>query len=267
MLIVSKFLDYYDKVGAQYGVDKSIVYQRKLIENLTPGKKRDFPDMEFLTDKDAESIKEKLIGVFPHGHYGPGADDLNYPNVTNRKDEEHQWWIIGFCGKVYVVLEVSVPGYYDENHEYIYTHSIFIHYDQILKTLTEKSKEEVKSKNRRFSNDWIGTIHVLEKLMSLDFSKFFYDRKTPCFAWNLDGTHTNSTWMIVNPKLADFEFWKIKDPFTAFQEIQQYISGVLGTDINEPVVTEDKYKIIAAGFDLKSSFRKDPGKPKPRKSK
>jgi hypothetical protein len=96
-----------------------------------------------------------------------------------------------------------------------------------------------------------------------------FERKIPVFAFSL----TSSRWnnhegsLVINPNLSAFEFWKVKDPFSAFQEIQQYISGVIGTGGNEPVVTSDTYKIMAAGFDLKTSFRKDPGKPKPRKQK
>jgi hypothetical protein len=46
----------------------------------------------------------------------------------------------------------------------------------------------------------------------------------------------------------------------AFQEIQMFISGVLGIDENPTVEVSDKDKIISRGFDYKWSFRKEPKK-------
>ena len=51
------------------------------------------------------------------------------------------------------------------------------------------------------------------------------------------------------------------DTFTAFQEIQMYISGVLGTGEKEIIEVEDKYKIPQHGFN-KWSFRREPTKKK-----
>ena len=48
----------------------------------------------------------------------------------------------------------------------------------------------------------------------------------------------------------------------AFQEIEMYISGVLGINNKPTVEISDKNKIVGRGFDLKYSFRKDPEKKK-----
>jgi hypothetical protein len=47
------------------------------------------------------------------------------------------------------------------------------------------------------------------------------------------------------------------DAFTAFQSIQSYISGILGTKENDIIEISNNSKIVKAGFDLKTSFRKD----------
>ena len=67
-----------------------------------------------------------------------------------------------------------------------------------------------------------------------------------------------------NPILKDYDFQKIVDPYTAFQEIQMYISGVLSTgDKNPQWPISDKLKAESKGFnDL--SFRRQEH---PRKSK
>ena len=56
--------------------------------------------------------------------------------------------------------------------------------------------------------------------------------------------------------LKDYEFYKKFDSFAAFQEIQMFLSGVLGNKENEIIVVSDKDKIAQHGFD-KFSFRKD----------
>ena len=59
----------------------------------------------------------------------------------------------------------------------------------------------------------------------------------------------------VNPNLTAFRFFKYKDAFTTFQEIQSYLSGVLGSPEKELIEVSDRSKIIKSGFDLKTSFR------------
>ena len=61
----------------------------------------------------------------------------------------------------------------------------------------------------------------------------------------------------VNPNLNNYKFFKAHDTFTAFQNLQSYISGVLGTKENDIIEVSNKSKIIKAGFDLKTSFRKE----------
>ena len=65
--------------------------------------------------------------------------------------------------------------------------------------------------------------------------------------------------VIHNPRLSDYDFYRAIDPVTAYQELDMYISGVLTSAGKPMVVTEDKYRIQAAGFD-KTSFRKSPTK-------
>lgn len=64
---------------------------------------------------------------------------------------------------------------------------------------------------------------------------------------------------VINPKLKDYQFDRIKDSFTAFQEISIYLSNIL-VEQKETVVIEDKFRIEQHGFDLKKSFRKEKNK-------
>jgi len=211
MYIISKFKDYYDSVGFQFGIDKSIIYKRETKELIS-----------------YEEIK-----------------------LFNRYDQRFlpllaQWFLIGFCGKIYPCLKqvkTIKKGYYSEN-------IVSYHYgDDIIKIIEENHNNKAKYNFRNLDEE-IAEIHKME---NLDFSDLFFKYKVPVFVASIN----NDSNPILNPNLKEFEFFKVKDTFTAFQEIQQYISGVLGTDANEPIVTDDKYKILAAGFDIKSSFRKD----------
>lgn len=58
------------------------------------------------------------------------------------------------------------------------------------------------------------------------------------------------------PVLKDLQFQRIKDPYTTYQEIAMYLSGVLGQSKEPPVTLSDKSKIVKHGFDPKRSFRK-----------
>lgn len=70
---------------------------------------------------------------------------------------------------------------------------------------------------------------------------------------NSNYSHVSTYDMVeINPILKDLDFAGVVDPFTAFQEISMFLSGVLG--INEPEMIEisDKHKRDAKGFDDKS---------------
>lgn len=62
------------------------------------------------------------------------------------------------------------------------------------------------------------------------------------------------------PVLQDLNFQKVKDPYTAFQDVQAYKFGVLGCNENEVVTISDKDRIAGKGFDTKYGFRTRPHK-------
>ena len=65
--------------------------------------------------------------------------------------------------------------------------------------------------------------------------------------------------LVTNAQLKDFQFAKMKDPFTAFQDIYMYISGVLGVDAKPMVQISDKDLAHKRGHGGKYSFKKPPG--------
>ena len=60
--------------------------------------------------------------------------------------------------------------------------------------------------------------------------------------------------VITNPCLKDLQFYKVKDAFSAFQELSMYLGSQL---CPKPEIDDvaDKFKITGHGFDAKFSFR------------
>ncbi len=64
---------------------------------------------------------------------------------------------------------------------------------------------------------------------------------------------------MTNPCLKDYGFYKVEDTFSAYQNINQYISGILGLDDPEIQNIDDEHMKIKRGFDS-WSFKKLPTK-------
>ena len=73
--------------------------------------------------------------------------------------------------------------------------------------------------------------------------------------------------LVVNPCLRDLEFQRVVDPFTAHQELSQYLSGVLTNNNEPPQLTDQKVKRDKAGFDNNSFKTRSPGKKAKRRTK
>ena len=62
----------------------------------------------------------------------------------------------------------------------------------------------------------------------------------------------------LNSELKKFEFYKVLDSFTIWQELSMYIDGTLASPGNYTVEIADKYKIAGHGFDETYGFRTRP---------
>jgi hypothetical protein len=216
---------------------------------------------------------------------GRRLDNWTFPEYTSRTF----WWstrdecqvkttIIGFCGKIYPVLRLIKKGsLLDE----VMCHSI----DDVDKFVKENFKQKQidgyysnKSAWKLKTNQRIGVSH---KEMRKFFDKFL-DHGCPVFvAHHLPTWHQHSTIAYHGRRgeriegseilkrtsfperelLKTYDFYRIFDPYTAFQELSMYFGGVLGTA--NPYVPEvsDKDLRDAKGFD-DWSFKKEPSKKK-----
>lgn len=224
MLIISKFRDYYD-ASVGYGVDKTIIYERET---------RVVKSKEFFLD-------DYIAGE----NYYRGFDW-----VRGSKIALHEWKIIGFCGKTYVLLiektkeTAGDPAF--ETIEYFYG-------DEILERVFRNKKDKWRYKETRdFINKW----------HNKEFFDFFLTNKAPIFSVQPLGRYLKTDLEVqLNHSLEEFKFFRIFDSFSAFQEIQMFISGVLGISSPKTLEIDNKERIKQAGFDLKWSFR-NPDPPK-----
>lgn len=62
----------------------------------------------------------------------------------------------------------------------------------------------------------------------------------------------------INPPLRDFQFYRAVDAYTAWQELSMWLEGTLAAPQNIMIELDDKYRVMAHGFDMKYGFRTRP---------
>jgi hypothetical protein len=241
MKIISDYKDYYDSVAFTAGmVDDTLMYKRlcKKYHIYYPDKYRKKP-------KRLDEID------FP----------INYlPRHSGRNNYDHvHLFVIGFCGKMYVGAKISrevirTDGWSNNTQEIRYSYDL----EDIVKEVEAmgngyrywfEGKPEVKIiEIRKFFVAWNGK----------EQDSLFHEYNTPIWMVNHDrqGEWEGSSKLLLNPELNLCNFFKIKDAFSAFQEISMYLGGVLGNNPSPTPPLSEKQAVISHGFDEKYGFRK-----------
>ena len=247
MYIISKYKDYYDGAVGM-GIDKTIVYERKIREEDCP-----------------KELSETL------NRYG---GQFSFAKLAFPKNVEYttKFIHVGFCGKIYVGIQVHkkiADKYsYDDKTEI----EVLWDHDIIRKKLNSKVDQSKYFWYRNKKSDLENFNNYVAKLEAYDATKWFREFHTPIFAltsppvddtywWRQEfGFKNDDSKLYINPRLKDYQFAKVFDPYTAFQEVQMYVSGVLGVnkDGTEIPATE-KQKVAQHGMN-KWSFRRPPSK-------
>jgi hypothetical protein len=240
MIIHSDFKDYYDTASA-YGVDTTVHWPR---------------DRWYESSKlsDFEATLPESIWL--------DADDRDYvwkPSVSIAGLPVSKCWrsaVIGFCGKLYPFIYIRQPVKVDtkceddwewQTEQCFYTYDKWREFTDCLKT----PQYVPKARHRRFYRHNDNERIFQQSPYSHD--ALFIELNAPVFlAEPADrGKRKINIWK--NPILKDWKFYKVKDPATAFQDIQMYLTNQL---VKEKEVDEiaDKYRIAQHGYD-KFSFR------------
>jgi hypothetical protein len=210
--------DYYDCVMSS-DQDRSIIYQRNYTEEAVPNHKSVF---------------------CYHGYdrqYGFSIRD----------------YTIGFAGKVYPLTHVNYNHTYDDVkiNEYIYNAEDVL---RIVKAEPPKSyweRQQAKWEDRFYPR----FVKAVKTFFSrqIDYGKFF--DKAPIFL--IDHGKYPDPIIRYNTILRGYNFQKVLDPYTAYQELRMYIEGQAQPSKPIPKVSDEVMQEIK-GFTHKYSFRKEP---------
>ncbi|MFA5154792.1 MAG: hypothetical protein WC554_19760 [Clostridia bacterium] len=229
MRIISNFSDYYDSIQGM-GIDKECVYVRKIQE------------IPLIVKRDYKSFTREV----PIGRYNTRC---NY-----QTNHDSNYFIIGFCGEIYPIVQIDL---YNKNEGLSYTRYSFFKKTwkkgEIRKLLNEKEDPKERRIFKTVEQEVSDFLHKQYK----DWKEIFYTHKVPIF---IAGRHMGcgkENCIELNGELKSLQFYKVKDPYTTYQDIYQFISGVLGLNAPKTVDISDSSKIIKHGFD-KWTFRKMP---------
>lgn len=239
MRIISKFKDYYD-IGLSMGIDESITYVR----NTHSVESKSFTSASMMKLMGYTSKRNKYMHTL---NYGLGAKYC---------------FVVGFCGKLYSAM--MIPNGKSNCKTPFDGFNFFYSWDDSIHDLFQKNE-------RYYSREQYDT--QFKKFLSLEpvvDDSFFHHYKTPLFIIpnnQLVGMYGHENYgsynimkqFILDPNLSDIGFQKVVDPYTAYQDVMMYITGVLSENQIPPVTISDTDMRDAKGFDDRS-FKKEPTK-------
>lgn len=160
--------------------------------------------------------------------------------------------ILGFCGKLFPFVQLSR---FDKKRDFHWEDE----YDgKIVEEYYAFSLDEYRQKEvawDEYSDDIGHSDDIRLKQFFLDWrrdnDKLFVELKCPVWIMRFYEESPNG---LLNPPLKDLDFERIKDSFTAFQEISMYLANIL-VEQKQIVSVDDKDRIEGHGFDAKQSFR------------
>lgn len=169
-------------------------------------------------------------------------------------------FMVGFCGSVYRGIRKFCGG----NWVHFYSLDAFddhlrsIHPDSILRFVFGDMKDcSLKAIKCEFRNRWVDVSNVRGERFSA-WSFFNPNWKTRNFDLFLgvpiyveyDNEH------VVNERLNLLDFMRVKDPFTAYQELRMFMQNIAIPEKPMPIIPNDM-RIHTHGFDKKWSFRRE----------
>jgi len=173
-------------------------------------------------------------------------------------------YVVGFCGKIYPVVALSTIKH---NDDFVFCFNL----EQVDKFIEANfHKKEIEDyytppKNRWNGRNWgdINRKGFGKCFAEFDKKKdayvdFFEEKKCPIF---IRDYHKGV--IVYNGCLKELEFYRVIEPYTAFQEIAMFWGGMAQPNRSVPSVS-DCDLVIAKGFN-KHSFRKDKKNPKIKK--
>jgi hypothetical protein len=265
MKIIKKEGDFYDSV-LSYGVDNSIVYKRTVEENLVI--QHGWTSETILSshikhrhNEDFLNLPESMRDILSKIHETSLGRTFTVKDKSKQVELRESYVI--FCGEVIPVIIITgsmsihpnatdfqkndychdkfSEGVFDFN-ELINALSVFFGTDFIAKYMNKPVRYENTSRSKDFEQFFTGC-------ENLSAEKVHHDIDCPVILLHSKG-------YIKNPILKSIRFARKYDPFTTYQKLEQFISGVLGGQSPKLVEIADIHRLEGRGFDKKISFRK-----------
>lgn len=230
MLIISKFKDYYDSAIGVGGIDKSLVYQRTIIEI----------EADIFSEYFREFCTTYGLNNLPFNYWGDRREDGL---------KEYIPFIIGFCGKLYVGYIFKYSSKTFDNPNGIELQKAVYDFEDVIKVLKIDKKSHLHQRLKNFFD-----------LQGKEDLRIFTKYRVPVFCFEFQPG--NKQVLVLNACLKDCEFYRILEPFQTHQEIEMFLSGVLGKEEKEIIEISEKDKIIQHGMDKWSFRNPDPPKRK-----
>ncbi len=223
MKIKSKFKDYYDGVFYSGQGDLFLREQKEIAAHNIPASIMDI---------------DKYISGFVYRHNAKYKFD--YYHYKHDPKHIHQYNLILFCGELYIYF----------NYDQSYDIKISPKEKTLICTFAE-FKELAAADNYKRNFFYSDPESVNEN----DVEKIHLEANSPIVLLSYGcGEYSYHT----NVKLMDYHFGRIYNSDQAHQRIEMFICNFLfKKDSAEVPVGDDKTRIISAGFDFKTSFRKE----------
>lgn len=244
MRIISRFHDFYDSGLAFEAGDDQVIFLRDEIKfNLGSGVK--FSDLNPIVQKTLSNFYKNVDSKFdPWEWRFKQSTQWRRFELTNKEYYfYHNLINIIFCGKIYPLIRIKAQ---DKNDNISFINH-FYNFNTYQKFLQKHELEFYNARGKAIAEKFFN------KPISDDFGTFLIENKITIAVIKEDEISFNS-------KLNDYEFYKVFDAYTAYQELDTWLSGTLAYPQNIMIEVGNKEKIEKHGFDKKYGFRTRPGK-------
>lgn len=217
MRIISSFRDYYDSVQrVAFDKETVLVRERRVVE----------------IGYDSE-LGRLRCAVNEHD-FGPSL--------------RFSPFLLGFCGRFYPY--VRVEDQLEGESTLISDHDAYqAHRERIFARFLNPEWAEEGLATKAVARYYFQRFDVWEQ----HYGEYFRAYRAPYFGLGISGNGTATLELF--PRLKPLGFARVKDPYSAFQEISSFLTGVLGRQAPETCEIGDDVRIAKHGFD-KHSFRK-----------
>lgn len=235
--------DYYD-IGLSYGVDPSVVLVRD--SRRVDFKEIPLPRVGCLPN--IRRIGEKRPWIHDQSTWWHGHRSVSVSTVH-----------VIFAGRYYSGVRVNIyTGYAPQPDRF----DVFWDRESLDKHLRRFCDAYVEKDRKQ--NRWVLKYEKSrgeperEPFVSYELTD---DAKTYVFENRVALAYTEHegrdlVWIVNGDNLKYQQFYKVKDAYTAFQDLSMFVGGVLPRQGNPMVeIVDQKVKIQKAGFDTKTSFR------------